>query len=651
MKLKAMKLLNFQSFKEFEFIPDGKDCSVYGDNGTGKTTLYNALCWLLFDKPSNEEKSWSPKTYDKDGNEIPKLEHSVWAEFELDALGTITFEKVLSEKWVTKRGSKDNKFEGNTVAYTINDVPVTMTEFNSRVKELLYDATMMQIVSKPFFFAQELHWEDRRKLLLEMCGDVSVDRVISSDPSTLSDLSEYLQDGMHTVDELFKIARERIKKTKDELEDIPVRINEATMARPDVDCTAAEKTKARIAELRSLIEEKHKEKAAHSSADEEQSIKREIANIEIERDMAEAAYKKKFNEDNQALNDTIFSKQQEMRSLSSRINSLDMEISRLRSNLTHLTDERARFLANYKEVEARQWKGDTVCSTCGQPLPADKVQESKDRFNVDKSSILEKITADCQKCSKSVLASLQSDIEEKEKQKAESQSEYEKLSAEIETLKNQQPKLPPFSSTQEYLEFSSRISACHLKIRELKENIVSRTTLLAIDSALNNYSTELNELTELLLKIEQAEKQQKRIDEIADREVELNEILAHYEKALYLCEAFYKTKSRLLNSIINTHFQTVEFKLFEEQINGGLKECCEVMIPCPSGLIPFGKANTASQINAGLEIIDVITKHYGRSLPIFIDNAESVIELRAVGPQIIKLIVKEGCDSLKVVTA
>lgn len=43
MKILKMKLENFQGVKELEIDPQGESSAIYGDNGTGKSTVYNAF--------------------------------------------------------------------------------------------------------------------------------------------------------------------------------------------------------------------------------------------------------------------------------------------------------------------------------------------------------------------------------------------------------------------------------------------------------------------------------------------------------------------------------------------------------------------------------------------------------------------------------
>ena len=51
--------------------------SIYGANHTGKTTVIDAILWVLFDKNSEGASVFGIDTKDENNNVIPKLEHSV----------------------------------------------------------------------------------------------------------------------------------------------------------------------------------------------------------------------------------------------------------------------------------------------------------------------------------------------------------------------------------------------------------------------------------------------------------------------------------------------------------------------------------------------------------------------------------------------
>ena len=52
MKLKKLRLKNFKGLRDYTLTPGGEDLEVYGQNASGKTTLFDSFCWLLFGKDS-----------------------------------------------------------------------------------------------------------------------------------------------------------------------------------------------------------------------------------------------------------------------------------------------------------------------------------------------------------------------------------------------------------------------------------------------------------------------------------------------------------------------------------------------------------------------------------------------------------------------
>jgi hypothetical protein len=143
--------------------------------------------------------------------------------------------------------------------------------------------------------------------------------------------------------------------------------------------------------------------------------------------------------------------------------------------------------------------------------------------------------------------------------------------------------------------------------------------------------------------------QRERIAELKKREEQLGAEYIDQERQLYLCELFVKTKVAMLDERINGKFKTVRFRLFQEQINGGLKECCDALVPTKEGnLVTWnGAANYAAKVNAGLEIIMTLAEHWSIELPVWFDGAESVTQLLDVPQQIITLAVREGETKLK----
>lgn len=104
----------------------------------------------------------------------------------------------------------------------------------------------------------------------------------------------------------------------------------------------------------------------------------------------------------------------------------------------------------------------------------------------------------------------------------------------------------------------------------------------------------------------------------------------------------------MLTERINSKFKSVRFRLFQDQVNGGVKDDCEVLVPTAEGvLVPYTFANNAARINAGLEIIGALSAHWGLTMPVFIDNAESITHITSLPSQVVRLVVSEADSRLR----
>ena len=173
----------------------------------------------------------------------------------------------------------------------------------------------------------------------------------------------------------------------------------------------------------------------------------------------------------------------------------------------------------------------------------------------------------------------------------------------------------------------------------------AQTVIDGIDEDIQVWKQQRAEIESIKAKINLAEVQKKRIEELEAREKELAKDYSDKEQALYLTDLFIKTKVNMLTEKINKHFELCNFKLFEEQINGGLNEVCEITIDGVS----FSDLNNAMKINAGLDVINTVCNYANTYAPIFIDNCEAVNQTLQTNSQQIRLYVTDSDESLRIV--
>ena len=231
MKILNLTLRNFKGIRNFELNTEGKDVNTFGDNATGKTTLFDAFTWLMFGKDSLNRADFEIKTLGPDGQPEHGLEHAVEAILELDDRQQIALKKVFQEKWQKKRGSATAEFTGHTTDHFVDGVPVQKKEYDARIAEIA-DENIFRLLTDPRYFNEVLHWQKRRELLLEVCGDISDEDVLASEPK-LSRLSEVLGD--RAIDQHRKIIQTRRTEINKELQKIPVRIDEVKLGLPNID--------------------------------------------------------------------------------------------------------------------------------------------------------------------------------------------------------------------------------------------------------------------------------------------------------------------------------------------------------------------------------------------------------------------------------
>lgn len=653
MKIKSLRLENFQGITHAEFDFDGLSASIYGDNATGKTTVFNAVTWLLFDKASTGAKNFTPKTKGASGD-LHNLDHTAEAAFIMPSGEIATFRKVYHEVYKKKRGSSREEFDGNTVDFFIDGVPVKEKQYTGTLQNYCGGIERMKMLTMPDYFAEVMPWDERRKILLEICGDVSDADVIQSAPE-LSEIDLYLRKPgtghqYYSVEEYKKIAEARKREINKQLTALPGRIDEAKRAIPEQTGTA-EQYSSEI-ERRNLRRGELLERRAAALTGDIATIeaKRKTAEAEAALSAARSAYSAKASEANAQTMEQIAKATEALAEARSRASAAKGSAGQFRESAQAMTEHRSRLLADYAKEHAAVWdEGQENCPYCGQRLPPERVNNMKADFNRRKSERLMEINRQGkEKCSKDAIAAAVRQAEEAEAAATAAETEASLLQKKIDALRSNLTQPPVFETTPEYFKLSGEITACRVAERGAAQCGAADTT--GIDSEIQAIDREVEELQRKKAQADQAEAQKNRIAELEAQEKQMGSEFENLEHGVWLCDEFTKAKVRMLTSRIDSKFSSVRFRLFQEQLNGGVKDDCEVLIPGDGGrMVPYSFANNAARINAGLEIIGVLADHWDMEMPVFIDNAESVTHLARTWTQTIRLVVSEQDKKLRLV--
>ena len=647
MKLLQLTLENFQGIKSKVFEFNGNNASLYGDNATGKTTVFNAMTWLLFDKASTGSKNFTPKTKGPDGD-MHHLSHLVEGVIEVQAGCTMVLTKVYHENYKKKRGSSDAEFDGHSVDFFINNVPTKEKEYNETILGMCGDdMEKIKLLTMPNYFPEEMPWEERREMLLDTCGDITDEDVIKSDIELL-ELNAYLlmpgtKDQHYSVDEYKKIAGAQKTDINKQLQDIPVRIDEAEKAKPDTRNISPLEINSAIEGLNTQLKELEEEKSLALNSDTAvNTIKQKISDLNTQLAEARTKHATEGSKSNESTYAAISELKPKISKLSNDILDKKGEISRNHREKERIATLRAQLLDEYTRIQGETWnEGQALCPTCSRPLPEDKVQELREKFNLDKGARLEANTKRGRtEASKDLIQKLDSEVTRLNDEIDAAEQSITDLNEQLAALNSKIEVPRPFETTQTYENINAQVSKCRKEL--LDKDSVAKNAVSEIEAKISITKGKIRIEEGKLSQIKLAEIQEKRIKNLMAEEKELSAAFEGIEKGIYLCELFVKTKVGMLDEKINSKFKCVRFRLFIEQLNGGISECCDVMVPSDNGsLVPYSFANNGARINAGLEIIDTLSKHWVLTIPVFVDNAESVTQLIKMDTQLIRLVVSE----------
>lgn len=641
-RIKKLRLLNFKGIRDLEidFAAD-RPVFISGENATGKTTIMDAFLWLLFGKDSFGRTDFNIKTLDANGQVIWKLPHEVEGILDFDG-EFVTLRRVLNEKWTKKRGSAIEEFTGHETGYFVDDVPRTQKEYQDIVNDLCPES-IFRLITNPGYFPSQRK-EFQRGVLIEMAGDISDHEIAGNEQDFITLLAQL--NGKSLSDFRKEIAA-RKKRIKDELDEIPARVDEIKRNMPEShDWKTIEKAlKETELEIKSIDEQlsdyARAQQARMKSYDEKLILLSDLK-------------KRRYNKASQ-----IIEKMNEGRNEAvSKLNELQENLARTRGLLSQKITTRDLIERQNKErlseIDALrgEWKkvfesqihfsdGQFVCPTCKRPFDEGDIETKKveltEQFNTSKESALQEITSEGQTL-KANLEKYKDQLEEIAHKIRQDEELIIAIQEEITKVTQGTPERVAFSpetvSFPELESIDSEIQALQKEINESKPASPNgeNESLKARKDQLQELSRQY--LQQLSLRgVIQSNHQ--RITTLEIRQRELSQELADLERSEFTMAAFSKAKITEVEKRINSRFSLVRFKMFDIQINGAEVETCEATV----GGVPYSDLNNAMRINAGLDIINALSAHHNYFAPVWIDNRESVNDLIDINSQLINLVV------------
>lgn len=637
LKIKSLHLQNFKGVRDQRLDFPRQNHTIFGRNASGKSTFYDAFLWLLFDKDSHGRADFEIKTVGVDGVAMPQLDHLVVCEVESGGR-EFRLKKTYREVYTKKRGSATATFTGHETLYEIDGVPKTKTEYQGFIKNLCPEQ-LFRLLTSPAYFNESMHWTDRRGELMAACGDVSAGDIISANPQ-MEPLRELF--AKRTPTDAKKVLMAERKKINDELAGIPSRIDEATKAIPEV----VRNPQALMVEAQAIA------KQLSSLRDKKASANTSSATIELQNKIA-AAEGELIQIKNRYLQEApdLTAEQREVADISSNITTATNRVREIEAEIKYLNGcieiekkRNADIVARWKEVNAQRYNGGSDCPTCGQPLPESKVAAATAAFNESRAEEIKALntqgaeTVERVNGYKSKVETLAAELELITTALPGRQADLEAAKAALEAKKQRKP----VEQLPEYIGKQQEIEGLRKELDDVRQGTASASQ--SIDQEITAAEAKFNEVNRAITALDTATVQEQRIEELKKREAELAQQFADTEKTLTLIEEFIRAKVGMLTDKINSFFELVSFRLFEDQVNGGLAEVCT----CTMNGVPYSDLNTAGKIQAGLDIIRTLSGHHDFFPPIWIDGRESVTEIPEMNCQTISLVVSPEHESLEI---
>ena len=650
MQLMTLTMDNFKGFDHRVFDFQGKNATIYGENGTGKSSVYDAFTWLLFGKNSqgsSNSESLKP-TFTSGPHEGKVKDHAAVTSVEAALLvgGTQRrLKRCYHEVWSKKRGSSEATFDGHVSEYYIDDVPVKKVEFTARVGEIISE-DRFRLLTDLFYFPLALPWQERREVLFDLAG-VGDDREIMATDRRFEALAHAM--GSYELEDYKKMLSARRKGLNGARTDIPARLDELNKTAEELgktDFAALERERegavnARNA-LRAEIEASYKDSEAEKLDREIMEARGELQKLEA----ANVAYREsqfQYRPDNAAEEAEIRLRIDSLLAAGKRRNG---DLAFLRERVKDLDREITQCRQQWNEIDAEVFRGE-LCPTCGQKLPQDKLEAAVANFENGKEQRKAR-TVEVAQAAKKRRQNVQVDIDRLEREEAEDAQKLEELRRRLEELTSARTEAPEITDLPNY---EADRAGLERQIEDLRGRLESRANAVALrrkglHEDERRACAELDKLVRELAKRDTLESVRGRMAELREQAAKAAAELEELDRLLDLIGEFTRYKVQFIEESINRRFELVKFRLFREQINGGVEDCCDVTV---NGVV-FGAdygLNKGARFNAGVDIINALSRHYDAHVPLFVDNAESVTKLERAGTQVIRLVVSENDKELR----
>lgn len=648
-KIRSLELSNWRAqSRKIEFSSGRTD--IEGRNKSGKSTTKDALLWLLTGYDSDDRFNYqlfdtkAAYTYE---TSIPACVEGV---FDIDGI-EYRLKRSAKMGWTRKRNSDTyEKKPADEYSFAIDGVEVSSGDYTRFIESSFCPVQHLKFILNTDYY-RSLDWKELRKVFADIIGEIQM----SDYDGDFSEIEEMLvkYGTLDAIKDMLTSRRRPLKAivgngTRENPGTLQTEIDALEENLPDIsDVEAnkrhAEEIRGRISELDALITGASESLAPMIRRRNEMQVEIVKAQGEIER--ARTEYESECYAKEREVSSQIAeaerknnARQPLIRRDAAERAGLQTELASLKETLESLNGRREELLAKNKEVKARVFS-DTKCSYCGQELPADMLEDARRKFNAETEREHSRIVAEGRANNdriKSIKERMDA-VQERIDSPAEIPDEIptDGLRLQLEEIRSSRI---PFEQTEKFKEMSARIDVMKAQLPEIP--VAPDTEAYRREK--ESLSVELMECGKVIGREAEYGRMKATIKKKRDELARNIEELVSVEGLIAKAEAMEKQKMEIIRSRVKHLFDICDIEMEVRKKDGTMMPACNISV----GGVPASVLNSASKIEAGIDISNAFCRYNDISVPLVVDDMESIDsdkKINSCGRQEIRLM-RADCE-------
>jgi len=574
---------------------------ISGFNREGKSTILNAIIYLLTDKTSNNSAAGdSVRPHDENGVRIDFVDIVVSGTFGVDN-EKYTLTKTQRQKWVKKRGCEDREFQGNENVYAINGVPKNLKDFTAFINENICPVDILPFCINANAFLS-LDNKKRRENVLSLAENYSDEDVIASNPE-FEVLRSDLKVG--TVDEISKRDKSNIVALKKRQAEIPARIDEVSNSIIQEDFAELELHKNALKEK--LLE-------CEAKASEEITLQTTISKAKGELAALVGKLTGSVKDKKHELELKMSDVKSEYQAIAAKITAYESELEYLEQTIENRNKVIAETERNLALAQSREiGQISLFCPTCGQVMPDEKQDENRAKLEAQKraeidrySDYLETLKAEL-KASMEKVKAIRSKLPDMTTNRNQLLSQVAELQKEISSM----TEVVNYEDDPEYIAKQKEITDLESKLPSFRDYKSDKYVV----------KEQLEEIEYRLGQAAANEKAEERIVQLRDEQKIVGQNILKAEAHLDLLDRFSRARIEMLEESVNSYFEIIRWRFFKKNINGGYESVCQALV---GGENYDGLLNKSDRLLCQLDLCKAFQKANDINLFLLTDDCESI---------------------------